>query len=60
MLPACVRDLVGVLGELHAAGLAPAAHLHLGLDDDRIADALGRGDRVVDVVDRLTGRHGMP
>ena len=51
---------VRVLGELHPTGLAPAAHLDLGLDDDRIADALGRGDRVVDVVDCNTGRHGDP
>ncbi len=37
MLPACVADLVGVVGELDAAGLAAAADLHLGLDDDRVA-----------------------
>ncbi len=33
--------LVGVAGELHAAGLAPAAGLHLGLDDDLRAEPRG-------------------
>ena len=37
MFPACVADLVGVVGQLDAAGLAAAADLHLGLDDDRVA-----------------------
>ena len=37
MLPACVADLVGVVGELDAAGLAAAADLHLGLHDDGVA-----------------------
>ena len=34
--------LVGVLGDLDAAGLAAAADLDLGLDDDREAELLGR------------------
>ena len=33
--------LLGRVGELHAAGLHPPAGEHLGLDDDRPADALG-------------------
>ena len=44
--------LVGVGGQLDAARLAPAAHLHLGLDHDRVARLLGLGDRLVD-----RGRH---
>ena len=40
--------LVGVGRELDAAGLASPADLHLRLDDDRIADAVGGRDRVVD------------
>ena len=54
MLPACRRDLVGVVGQLHAAGLAPAADVHLGLDDHRVADGVGGGDRLVDRLDRPT------
>ena len=46
--------LVGVARELDAAGLPAPADLHLGLDDDRIADAIGRGDRGVDRLDGLT------
>ena len=42
--------LVGVVGELDAAGLAAAADLHLRLDDHRVAGRLGRGDRLVDGV----------
>ncbi len=37
-------DLVGVGSELDAAGLAPAAHLHLGLHHDRVAEGVGRLD----------------
>src|SRR5262249_52034987 len=36
-----------VVGELDAAGLAAPAHLDLRLHDDRVADAVGRGDRGV-------------
>ena len=43
-------DLVGVVGQLDAAGLAAAADLHLGLHDDRVAGRLGRGDGLVDRV----------
>ena len=50
--------LVGVRRELDAAGLAAAADLHLRLHHDRVADAVGGGDRVVDRRDRLAGRHG--
>ena len=48
MFPAWSADLVGVVGELDAAGLAAAADLHLGLDDDGVAGGLGLGDRLVD------------
>ena len=43
-------DLVGAGRELHAAGLAAPADLHLRLHDDRVADTLGRRDRLVDGV----------
>ena len=43
--------VLGVVGELDAAGLAAAAHLHLRLDDD------GRGDLARDRL-RLLGRLG--
>ncbi len=43
-------DLVGVVGQLDAAGLAPATDLDLGLDDDRVAGRVGRGDGLVDGV----------
>ena len=52
MASAWARRLVRVGRQLDAAGLAPAAHLHLGLDHHRVADAVGdlhrlghRGDR---------------
>ena len=45
--------LVGVLGDLDAAGLAAPADLHLGLDDDRETELLGRRPR-------LLRRVGMP
>ena len=38
---ALLGRLVGGVGELHAAGLHPPAREHLGLDDDRLADAHG-------------------
>jgi hypothetical protein len=44
-----LAGLVGVVGQLHAARLAAATDLHLGLDDDRVADAVGDRDGVVDV-----------
>ena len=53
MFAAWVAALVGVVGELDAAGLAPAAHLHLGLHHDRVADPLGGGHGLVDGGDRL-------
>ena len=37
----------GVRGQLHAAGLAAAADENLRLDDDRAADALGGGARLL-------------
>ena len=52
-VPGVGAHLVGVVGELDAARLAPAADLHLGLHHHRVADALGGGDGVVD------GRHGL-
>ena len=56
MLPACSRHLVGVVGELDAARLAPPADVHLGLDDHRVADRVGGGDGLVDGVDRRARR----
>ena len=50
-------DLVGVVGQLDAAGLAAPAHLHLGLDDDGVAGRLGLGDGLVDRVGHAAGRH---
>ncbi len=44
--------LVGVVGQLHAAGLAAAAGVHLGLDHHRVAHRVGGGHRLVD------GGHG--
>ena len=54
-VPGVGAHLVGVVGELDAAGLAAAAHLHLGLHHHRVADALGGGDGVVDGGDGLAG-----
>ena len=48
---------VGVGRELHAARLAAASHLHLRLDDDRVADAIGDRDRVVDGLRDLAVGH---
>ena len=50
-------DLVGVVGELDAAGLAAPAHLHLGLDDDRVPGGVGLTHRLVDGVGHTTRRH---
>ena len=55
MLPACVRASSAFVGELHAAGLAAPADLHLRLHDDRIADAVGGRDGVVDGLGDLAG-----
>ena len=38
-----LADLGLVVGELDAAGLAAAADLHLGLDDDGVAGLVGFG-----------------
>ena len=43
---ACCLRLVRVVGELDAARLAAAAGEHLGLDDDRAAELLGRRARL--------------
>jgi hypothetical protein len=40
--------LVGVGGQLDAAGLAAAADLHLRLDDDRVVQGVRHVDRFVD------------
>ena len=50
--------LVGVGRELHAAGLAAAAHLHLGLDHNRVAGGLRLFDRLVHRVSHPAGRDG--
>ena len=49
-VPGVEPDLVGVVGQLDAAGLAPATDLDLGLDDDRVAGRVGRRDGLVDRV----------
>ena len=49
--------LVGVGGQLDAAGLPPPADLHLGLDDDRVAGLLGCGHRLIDGVGDAAGGH---
>ena len=49
-----LADLVGVVGQLDAAGLPPAADLHLGLDDDRVAGLVGLVDGFVDGVGDTT------
>ena len=49
-VPGVQADLVGVVGQLDAAGLAAATDLHLRLDDDRVAGHLGGGDGLVDRV----------
>ena len=56
MFDGVLAALVGVRRELDAAGLAAAAHLHLRLHDDRVADLVGGRDRGVDGLDRLTRR----
>ena len=43
-----LADLVDVGRQLHAAGLAAATDVDLGLDDHRVADALGDGHGLVD------------
>ena len=58
MLVAYVARFGGVVGQLDAARLASPAHVDLCLDDDRIADAVGDRDRVVDGLRVVAGRHG--
>ena len=59
-VPGVGAHLVGVVGQLDAAGLAPAAHLHLRLHDDGVADPLGGSDGVVHGGHGLTGADGDP
>ena len=54
MLPRVLARLALVGGELDAAGLAAPADQHLRLDDDRIADLVGRRDGVLDRRDGLS------
>ena len=49
--------LLGVFGQLHAAGLAAASGVDLSLHHHRVADAIGDGDGVVDVAGGLAGRN---
>jgi hypothetical protein len=49
---------VGVLGDLDAAGLAAPADQDLRLDDDRVADLVGRGDRLIHGGGGSSGRNG--
>ena len=53
-------NLVGVLGELDAAGLAAPADLHLRLDDDRIAGGLGARTASSTVSATSPAETGMP
>ena len=52
--------VVGLVGELDAAGLAAAAGQHLRLDDDRAADLLRRGARLLRRVARRPSETGIP
>src|SRR5207253_2104316 len=49
---------LGVIGQLNAAGLAPAADLDLCFDDDGVAGPVGSSDRVVDGVGGAAGGDG--
>jgi hypothetical protein len=55
-VPGVQADLVGVGGQFDATRLAAPTDLHLRLDDDRIAGALGGGDRLVDGVGDVARR----
>ena len=48
-------NLVGVVGELDPARLAPPADLHLGLDDDGVLGGIGCGHGLVDGVGGAAG-----
>ena len=50
--------LAGVGRQLHAAGLAAAAHLHLRLDDDLTPDLAGDRLRLLRRLGDATGKHG--
>src|SRR3712207_4436342 len=50
--------VLGVVGELDAAGLAAAAGLHLGLDDDGLPDLPGDRLRLLGRLGDATGEHG--
>ena len=52
--------LGAVLAELDPAELAAAADLDLGLDDARVADLVGGGDRLLDRAGRLALGTGTP
>jgi hypothetical protein len=55
-----LAHLVGVVGQLDAAGLAAAADLDLGLDHHRVADAVGDATASSTVVTASPGETGMP
>ena len=59
MFAGVLAHLVGVVGELHAAGLAATADLDLGLDDDRVADASAAATASSTVVTASPGDTGM-
>ncbi len=59
-VPGVETDLVGVVGELDAAGLAAPAHLDLGLHHDRVAGGLGLGHGLVDREGHAARRHRDP
>ena len=50
--------VLGVVGELHATGLAAAAHLHLRLDDDGLPDLAGDRLRLLGRLGDAAGEHG--
>jgi phytoene/squalene synthetase len=50
-------DGLGVVGQLDAAGLAPAAHLHLRLHHHRVAGGVGLGHGFVHRVGHAPRRY---
>ncbi len=59
-VPGMETNLIGIFRELDTSGLATAANLYLGLDDDGITGRLGHLDGGLDVVGDATGRDREP
>ena len=57
-VPGVKTDLVGVVRQLDATGLATTADAHLRLDDDRVPDLLRYRDRFVNRVGLASRRDG--